>query len=75
MKAQAEEVVRQALELDDNDRAEVASRLLDSLEQDGDEEALVATLERRAAELASGTVQAVPWDELRDRILRERRGA
>ena len=74
MKAQAEEVVRQALELDDSDRAEVASRLLDSLEQDSDEEALVATLERRASELVSGTVKAVPWEELRDRILRQRLG-
>lgn len=75
MKARLEEVVRQALELDDSDRAEVASRLLDSLELDGEEEALTATLERRAAELASGAVRAVPWEELRDRILRERRGA
>jgi putative addiction module component (TIGR02574 family) len=76
MKPVVEEVVRQALKLDDHDRAEVAARLLDSLEQvDAEAEGLwLGELERRAAELESGAVQGVPWEELRERLVRGRRG-
>jgi putative addiction module component (TIGR02574 family) len=70
MKPAVEEVVRKALELDERDRAEVASRLLDSLEEtDAEEDAgWVAKIERRAAELESGVVEAISWEELRERL-------
>src|SRR4030095_2980312 len=63
MKPFAEEVVRQALSLDETDRAEVAARLLDSLEDTETEtdDARVAELERRGGELESGAVQGVSW--------------
>jgi len=75
MKPFAEEVVRQALALDETDRAEVAARLLDSLEETDTEteDAWVAELERRGAELESGAVQGVSWEDLRERLLRGRR--
>ncbi|MFL6235196.1 MAG: addiction module protein [Thermoanaerobaculia bacterium] len=62
MKPEVDEVVRQALKLDEHDRAEVAARLLDSLEQEDaeEEDAWVAELERRAVELESGAVQGLP---------------
>ena len=76
MKPVVEDVVRQALKLDEHDRAEVAARLLDSLEQvdTGAEDIWAAELERRAAELESGGVQGVPWEDLRERLMRGRRG-
>lgn len=72
MKPVVEDVVRQALKLDEHDRAEVAARLLDSLEQvDAEAEGVwLAELERHAAELESGAVQGVPWEELRETLLR-----
>ena len=76
MKPVVEDVVRQALKLDESDRAEVAARLLDSLEEvDAEAEDIwSAELERRASELESGAVQGVPWEELRERLVRSRRG-
>jgi putative addiction module component (TIGR02574 family) len=75
MKPEADEVVRQALKLDEHDRAEVAARLLDSLEQDdAEEDAWVAELERRAVELESGAVQGIAWEDLRERLVHGRRG-
>ena len=76
MKPVVEDVVRQALKLDEHDRAEVAARLLDSLEQvDAEAEGLwLGELERRAVELESGAVQGVPWEELRERLVHGRRG-
>lgn len=61
----AHEVVRKALELNAKDRAEVAARLLDSLEQvEGETDAAwVVEIERRAAEMESGAVQGVTWEE------------
>jgi putative addiction module component (TIGR02574 family) len=74
MKPFAEEVVRQALSLDETDRAEVAARLLDSLEETDSEteDAWVAELERRGAELEAGAVQGVSWEDLRERLMRGR---
>ncbi|HEV2854542.1 MAG TPA: addiction module protein [Thermoanaerobaculia bacterium] len=75
MKPVLEEVVRQALALDEHDRAEVAARLLDSLEQDDEEDAWEAELERRAAEMESGAVQGISWEDLRERLRRGGRGS
>lgn len=75
MKPVLEEVVRQALALDEQDRAEVAARLLDSLEQDEEEDAWEAELERRAAEMESGAVQGISWEDLRERLRRGGRGS
>jgi putative addiction module component (TIGR02574 family) len=72
MKSGVEEVVQKALELDEDERAEVASRLLDSLEQRdaAADAAWISELERRAADLESGTVKGVSWEELRERLIR-----
>ncbi|MGH3632145.1 MAG: addiction module protein, partial [Sciscionella sp.] len=71
-----EEVVRQALTLDEDGRAEVAARLLDSLEQtDTEVEAVWLTeLERRASELESGAVLGIPWEDLLERLMRGQSG-
>jgi putative addiction module component (TIGR02574 family) len=73
MRSAVEEVVQRALELDEEERAEVASRVLASLEE-GDA-VPDAELERRAAEMESGAVAGVPWEDLREKLMRDRRGA
>jgi putative addiction module component (TIGR02574 family) len=73
MKDVVEELVRKALSLDESDRAEVAAVLLDSLEEESDAEsgsAWTAEIERRAAEMESGAVIGIPWEEVRDRLMR-----
>jgi putative addiction module component (TIGR02574 family) len=76
MKPAVEEVVQKALELDEVDRAEVASRLLDSLEEPDSTAgvASAAKLERRAAELESGSVEGITLEEFQDRLMRDHRG-
>jgi len=71
MKPDVEEVVRQALALDERGRAEVAARLLDSLEddEDGTDATWIAEIERRAADLESGAVEGIPWEEVRVRLM------
>jgi putative addiction module component (TIGR02574 family) len=77
MKPVVEEVMTQALMLDEHNRAEVAARLLDSLERIDTEVDRVwsAKLDRRAAEMESGAVQGIPWEDLRERLMRGHRGA
>ena len=64
MKAPVDEVVRQALGLD-----ETRDEVVDTEAED----AWVAELERRAAELESGAVQGVSWEDLRERLMHGRR--
>ncbi|HBL26163.1 MAG TPA: hypothetical protein DD490_04935 [Acidobacteria bacterium] len=77
MRAPARRVLAKALELDEHDRADVAEALLESLavEDPEEEAAFVAELERRAADLESGAVKGIPWEELRAELQRERGGA
>lgn len=69
-----------ALALPADERAHLAHDLLHSLESPPDpdvESAWLAEIEKRARELADGTVVPVDWAEARERIrqrLRERRG-
>ena len=72
MAASAKEIFEQALELHDSDRAKLAGLLLDSLDgpaDEGVEAAWLQEVERRMAELESGTVQTLPWEEVRARIV------
>jgi putative addiction module component (TIGR02574 family) len=71
MKAAAREVFEQALKLDDQDRAEIAEALLQSLAPEEDL-ALAALLEQRIAEIDSGAAKTIPWEEFRAELQRER---
>jgi len=66
----AEQVTRQALELEENDRAAIAARLLASLEQEDPDElaAFGRELERRALEMESGAVDGIAWEDLEARL-------
>jgi len=69
-----EQLLAEVLDLPEHDRAEVASRILESLENAPDEgvdEAWARELERRGAAVDSGEVVTSDWNVLRQRIERE----
>ena len=70
MAKSARELFEEAMRLDPKERATLMSLLVDSLDgesEEGAEEAWRAEIERRIAELDSGQVQTVTWEELRAR--------
>lgn len=59
------------MRLDPEERVALTGLLIESLEpvsEEGVEEAWLAEIERRMAELDSGSVQTIPWEELRSRL-------
>jgi len=70
--AVSDELLQTVLSLPASQRAELAHKLLQSLEPESSPEvqqAWVAELVRRASELDAGTVRAVPWPEAKEDIL------
>jgi putative addiction module component (TIGR02574 family) len=71
MATSATDILKQALELKEEERAELASLLIESLDElgeDGVEAAWVIEIERRMAELDSGAAKTLPWDEVREKL-------
>jgi putative addiction module component (TIGR02574 family) len=63
---------KDASELSEKDRADLAGLLIESLEGPPDEDveaAWTAEIGRRVAELDAGTVRGVPWEEVRLRLI------
>jgi len=68
-----DELLRQALELEPQARAELAALLLDSVPAEPKvdvDSAWAAEVSRRIRELESGSVATIPWEEVRDRLVR-----
>jgi putative addiction module component (TIGR02574 family) len=73
MSTPVSELFRQASELDEHDRATLAGLLLESLEHEVDEHVESAwqeEIERRLAELDADRVKLVPWDEVKEKLMR-----
>ncbi|HEV2856325.1 MAG TPA: addiction module protein [Thermoanaerobaculia bacterium] len=73
MSPTAEELLKQALNLGERDRASVAGALIESLHQEADPDAKEAwdtEIRRRVEELDSGAVETLPWSEVRARLFR-----
>jgi len=71
MKREAAEILKDALALPTEARTALAGFLLDSLDPEVDEGAQAAwdtEVNRRIAELDSGTVKAIPWADVRLRL-------
>ena len=71
MARSARELFEEAMRLAPEERAALTGLLIESLEpesEEGVEQAWMAEVERRMAELDSGAVQTIPWDELRARL-------
>jgi putative addiction module component (TIGR02574 family) len=67
-------VLQQALSLPEHDRAEIAARLLESLDpqtQDEVDAAWAAEIERRCAAVDAGTMSTLDWKDVRARIERD----
>ena len=73
MSVTVDELLRQALRLDPKARAELASLLLDSVPaepKDDVDSAWEIEVARRVRELESGSVATIPWEDVRERMLR-----
>lgn len=69
MTQQASDVLQAALRLTEEERAEVAAQLLETfapLPEDDPE--MAAEIARRIAEMDSGAVKPIPWEEVRRRL-------
>jgi putative addiction module component (TIGR02574 family) len=78
MRVTVDDLLRQALQLDPKARAELAVLLLDSVPAEPKEEVDAAwevEVARRVRELESGSVATIPWEDVRDRLLRGPNGA
>ena len=63
---------RDASELPERDRATLAGLLIESLEADPDPDVEAAwsdEIKRRVADIESGNVETIPWEEVRRRLL------
>ena len=73
MSTHVTELFEQASVLSGKERATLAGLLIESLESEVDpdvEEAWRVEIERRVAELDAGTVETVPWEVVRAKLLR-----
>jgi len=71
MNTAIQEILNTVLQLPEKDRADLAASLIESLDQPFDidaRDAWAVEIRRRIAELDSGAVKAVPWDEARQII-------
>ena len=71
MIANTEQIVAAALALPEDDRLELADRLIESLDgppDDDVERAWADEIARRLEEVRSGKVVTVPWEEVRKRL-------
>jgi putative addiction module component (TIGR02574 family) len=71
MRVTVEDVLKQALTLDEKERASVAGALIESLHPEAEpdtEEAWDSEIRRRVEELDSGAVETIPWSDVRKRL-------
>ena len=73
MARSARKLFEEAMKLDPQERATLVRLLIEALDaeiEEGVDEAWRAEIERRMAELDSGSVEAIPWEEVRARLYR-----
>ena len=73
MARSARELFEEAMRLDPEERATLMRLLIETLDaasDEGVEDAWRAEIEHRMAELDAGSVQTIPWEELRARLYR-----
>ena len=72
MSTAADTLFQAALQLPEGDRADLAARLMDTIEGDTDadwSDAWSAEISKRIDELDQGKVKTIPWDEVRRMML------
>jgi putative addiction module component (TIGR02574 family) len=76
MTAKAERLLEEALRLSEASRAELASTLIRSLDEEVDIDADAAwsvEIDRRVAQLDAGEVKTIPWRKVQEKLLKARR--
>lgn len=71
MSRNVEELFREAAGLPEAERAELAGKLLESIEgepEEGVEAAWAEEVERRVRQIEAGEVKTIPWEEVRARL-------
>lgn len=71
MTTEANKLLENALRLPEADRAALATKLLDSLDPESEEEVETAwakEIEKRLDDLDQGRVKTIPWSEVRGRL-------
>jgi len=71
MSTDAESLYQAALNLPEDERFHLASRLMESVEGERDpdyEEAWGAEIARRIEEVENGTAEMIPWEEVRAKL-------
>ncbi len=78
MSVTVEELLRQALQLEPKARAELAALIIESVPTESPQEvdaAWEAEIRRRMQELEAGSVETIPWEEVREKLIRSEGGA
>jgi putative addiction module component (TIGR02574 family) len=73
MARSARDLFDEAMRLEPQERATLVRLLIEALDADSDEgveDAWRVEIERRMAELDSGSVETIPWEEVRARLYR-----
>jgi putative addiction module component (TIGR02574 family) len=73
MARSAHELFEEAMKLDPQERATLLRLLIEALDaeiEEGVDEAWRAEIERRMAELDAGSVETIPWEEVKARLYR-----
>ena len=73
----AKEIVNAAIKLAESDRLQIVEELLASLEpaaEDDVDVAWAAEIQRRSREIKEGTVQPIPWEEVKSHARKRVRG-
>ncbi len=71
MTQQAQDLLQKALSLSDEERADLAASLINSLDAEADAGAEAAwndEIARRIQQLDSGQAVTIPWEQLRSRV-------
>jgi putative addiction module component (TIGR02574 family) len=71
MTDRAQALLKQAMALAEAERAEIADALLESLEPSSDsgvDEAWREEVRRRLEQLDAGSVELIPWEEVREQL-------
>jgi putative addiction module component (TIGR02574 family) len=74
MATELTQLFREAMELEDGDRATLAGLLIESLEGPNDpevESAWAKEVERRWQDIQAGKVQTIPWEEVKARLFND----
>lgn len=71
MSTEGQQFIEVALTLPESERAEIAARLIRSLEPEGGDDvdaAWSAEIEKRIRSIDDGSAKLIPWDEVRQEI-------